>query len=73
MTKIEEIIQKNCDVDVQLTDSLITSFEEYAEYYAKKCLKIASEHSIYLDETDRVADMWAVYTNPIDIKLPEHE
>lgn len=45
---------------------------EYAEYYAKRCLKIAAENAVALERDYN--DDWYVDTNSIlNIELPSHD
>jgi len=48
---------------------LFKAIEEYAEYYAKKCLKVADGEF----EWDHDIEEFTGDSQPSDIQLPEHE
>lgn len=51
-------------------DKLILAVQNYSEYYAKKCLKIAADRA----EIIQFAGRSVILTNSItDINLPEHD
>lgn len=71
MSKIEELIDKCLFLQYK---SDIEQFEEimkeYAEHYARKCLKLAAEEA----EMIQLGEQSFILTNSItNIKLPEHE
>lgn len=84
MTKIEEIFKKHNSGFSHLEQyppwyvGIVEMMKEYAEWYAKECLKIAADSAII--DTEFIGDdTWAIETSFVDkesiieIKLPEHE
>lgn len=53
-------------------EDLVPIMEEYAEYYAKRCLEIAANNAVALERDYN--DDWYVDTNSIlNIELPSHD
>ena len=80
MSKIEELIEsirnKNTGYDTQdfLDYSIERIMQEYAEYYAKKCLEIASNEARPKPEYFEGEIWYGVDSKTItNIKLPDHE
>lgn len=73
MTKIEELVEKSSIFLEYENDkfSIYKIMEEYAEYYAKKCLEIAN--SQFEPDMSSTGTGWVGDLLPTDIKLPEHE
>ena len=78
MTKIEELIEsirtKNSDYGTQdFHDYQIELImQEYAEYYAKKCLEMLDSEAEYTDQ-NCYCDSWVLPDKPSNYKLIEHE
>lgn len=83
MTKIDEILNKYRDITrwpeyPEISESeYIQAMQEYAEYYAQKCLEIASESAYIIKLSDYCREdgsHQAVSTNSItSIKFPPHD
>lgn len=71
MRKIDEVIAKyNYDNDSFL--SIESMMKDYAEWYAKQCLKIAADEAI-ADMSFMNATAWVDKDSILNIKLPEHD
>jgi hypothetical protein len=85
MSKIEKLIKKiktkSLDYGIDVFDEyqIEQIMQEYAEYYAKKCLEIAAENvelfqEGYYNRNDDLDYKWSVDRESITkIQLPEHE
>lgn len=65
MTKIEKIIFKRFDGDIQLTDTLVEAFEEYAELYATEFRNNLLENGYYDDYGELHVDTTTIKTLPL--------
>lgn len=74
MTKIEEVIDNYSQYDDPgtLRESLERAMKEYAEHYAKECLKIAANEAI-ADMSFMNATAWVHKDSILNIKLPDHD
>lgn len=81
MTMLDKILEKNRlktshYADQEFSDygnfSVASAMKEYAEWYAKECLKIAAEQAI-ADMSFMSAVAWVDKGSILNIKLPDHE
>lgn len=79
MNKIEHIINTNFDGDIQLTDTLINSFKEYAELFAFEAInKFVKEAELSFETIGPVLGAENVVPYIVEdyienFTLPEHE
>lgn len=72
MTIKEVIHNHNLDANRRYKDgSIIDAMVEYADYYAKKCLKIAAEQAI-AEMSMMKGECWVDKDSILNIKLPDH-
>ncbi len=71
MNKIEKIYRKfnfNCEETL-----FQKAMKEYAEYYAHKCLEIATDEAMSYCPSNPSLETVVFCNTIMDIKLPEHE
>lgn len=69
MNRIEEILERHYCLEQPPGTDIISAMKEYAEFYAKKCLKIAADNAdIHPMRAFNQVDKSTI----LDIKLPEH-
>lgn len=75
MTKIEELYWKIPRINrLELTYKDIHEIcQQYAEFYAKKCLEIAANEAMSYCPSNPTLESIVFHNTIVDIKLPEHD